>query len=209
MEENSALASRGLAVMVEQVSMFMTTDNTVISFFEQSAYDIEKPILARLSSSSTAMRQSCDASMVVQAIIDAIIDMAMPVTSCYADVLGDLELDVLKRPRARDTQELYIIAQEINKMYGLLNPIQTLVKTLRDRAKLSQKATAKEHLNPHKGIRISSETYPYLSDVVRIWNVVTLRGIRLTVSPVRSLYLSHGGLGVIEAISREHGSTDI
>ncbi|KAI0887570.1 uncharacterized protein GGS22DRAFT_186404 [Annulohypoxylon maeteangense] len=165
MEENSALSSRGLAVMVEQVSMFMTTDNTVISFFEQSADDVEKPILARLATPATVIRQSCNASMVIQAILDAIIDMAMPVTSCYADVLGDLELDVLNKPRAKDTQKLYIIVTEINKMFSLLNPIQTLVKALRDRAKLTRKATSNETQTPPNGITIASETYPYLSDV--------------------------------------------
>ncbi|KAI1096614.1 hypothetical protein F5B19DRAFT_437257 [Rostrohypoxylon terebratum] len=164
MEDHSVLAPRGLAVMVEQVSLFMTKD-TVISFFEQSADDVEKPILARLSSKSTVIRQSCCASMVVQAILDAIIDMAMPVTSCYADVLGDLELDVLQRPNTADTQKLYVIINDINKIFGLINPIQTLVKTLRDRAKLAQKAATQKSQNFHQGITISSITYPYLGDV--------------------------------------------
>ncbi|KAI2465992.1 hypothetical protein F4781DRAFT_424364 [Annulohypoxylon bovei var. microspora] len=166
MEEHSALAPRGLAVMVEQVSVFMTTDNTIISFFEQSANDVEKPILARLASSSTILRRSCATSMVMQAIIDAIIDMAIPVAACYADVLGDLELDVLKRPNVKDTQKLYIIISEINKMFGLVNPIQTLVKTLRDRAKLTQKAVATKELRDSLGgVTISSTSYPYLGDV--------------------------------------------
>ena len=36
MERHSALAAKGLAVNVEQVSIFLTSDNTVISFFEHS-----------------------------------------------------------------------------------------------------------------------------------------------------------------------------
>ncbi|KAI1143639.1 hypothetical protein F5Y05DRAFT_401037 [Hypoxylon sp. FL0543] len=166
MEKHSALASRGLAVMVEQVAMFITSDNTVIAFFEQSADDVEKPILDRLASPATILRQSCDASMVAQAIMDAIIDMAIPVTWCYADVLGDLELDVLTHPTVQHTKNLYILMTEINKIFNLFNPIQTLVNALRDhKTKLSQEAAAKELQNPSRGVIISPMTYTYLGDV--------------------------------------------
>lgn len=58
MEKNSALASRNLAVACEQVSMFITNDNSIISFFEQSAQDVEAPIIRRLQTSDTIIRQS-------------------------------------------------------------------------------------------------------------------------------------------------------
>jgi hypothetical protein len=57
MEKHSSLASRHLAVACEQVSMFITNDNTIISFFEQSAQDIEAPIIRRLQTSDTIIRQ--------------------------------------------------------------------------------------------------------------------------------------------------------
>lgn len=66
MEKHSALASKNLGVAVEQVSIFLTSDNTVISFFESSAEDIETPITARLSSQETILRRSSDASMLAQ-----------------------------------------------------------------------------------------------------------------------------------------------
>lgn len=66
MEEHSALASKGLGVAVEQVSIFLTSDNSVISFFESSAEDIELPIIDRLSSPETILRRCPDASMLVQ-----------------------------------------------------------------------------------------------------------------------------------------------
>ncbi|KAI5919276.1 hypothetical protein F4810DRAFT_511190 [Camillea tinctor] len=167
MEKNSALGSRGLAVVAEQVAMFITSDNTVIAFFEQSADDVEKPILARLGSPTTILRQSCDASMVAQAIIDAIIDMAIPVTACYSDVVGDLELDVLTHPSIRHTKNLYIIISEINKMYSFVNPIQALINTLRDhKTKLTKQEDVTRALqNPLGGVIISPLTYTYLGDV--------------------------------------------
>lgn len=66
MEKHSALASKNLGVGVEQVSVFLTSDNSVISFFESSAEDIETPIIARLSTRETILRRSCDASMLLQ-----------------------------------------------------------------------------------------------------------------------------------------------
>lgn len=47
MERHSSLASKGLAVSVEQVSMFLTADGTVISFFEHSADDVEYVVSPR------------------------------------------------------------------------------------------------------------------------------------------------------------------
>jgi hypothetical protein len=41
MEKHSSLAPKGMAVSVEQVAIFMTSDGTIISFFEFSADDIE------------------------------------------------------------------------------------------------------------------------------------------------------------------------
>jgi hypothetical protein len=177
MEKHSALATRGLAVMAEQVAMFITSDNTVIAFFEQSADDIEEPILARLQSPTTILRQSCDASMVAQAIIDAIIDMAIPVTACYSDIVGDLELDVLTHPSIKHTKRLYIIISEINKMFGLVNPIQALISSLRDhKTKLSQEAVSRELQNPLGGVIITPVTYTYLGDVVRLLLFYLMRG---------------------------------
>ncbi|KAI1114615.1 hypothetical protein F5Y14DRAFT_413957 [Nemania sp. NC0429] len=166
MEKHSALAARGLAVSAEQVAMFITSDNTVIAFFQQSADNVEEPILARLRSPTTILRKSCDASMVAQAIIDAIIDMAIPVTACYADIVGDLELDVLTHPSVKHTKNLYIIISEINKLFSFVNPIQALISSLRDhKTKLSQEVVSRELQNPGGGVIITSGAYIYLGDV--------------------------------------------
>ena len=95
MEEYSALATKGLAVSVEQVSIFLTANNTLVSFFENSAGDIEEPIMARLDIKDTLLRKSTDASMILQAIIDTVIDLAIPVSAAYQDSVDELELNVL------------------------------------------------------------------------------------------------------------------
>ncbi|KAK4119684.1 hypothetical protein N657DRAFT_684310 [Parathielavia appendiculata] len=167
MEKNSALSSRNLAVACEQVSMFITNDNTIISFFEQSAQDVEGPIIRRLQTTDTIIRQSCDASMVGQAIIDAIIDLAIPVAACYGDVIGDLELDVLNRPDMGHTKTLYILIAEINKILAFINPITSLINALRDhKADVSQDAVMAHLLDPNHGVIITPLTYTYLGDVL-------------------------------------------
>ena len=106
MENNSTLKEKGLAVSVEQVSIFLCDDNTVISFFEHSAKDIEEPILKRLNTFDTILKRSADGSLVVQAIIDAIIDLTIPVVTAYEDAIGDLELDVLTDPDVERSKSL-------------------------------------------------------------------------------------------------------
>ncbi|GKT51645.1 cobalt/magnesium transport protein corA [Colletotrichum spaethianum] len=174
METHSSLISRGLAVSAEQVAIFLTSDNTVISFFEMSAEDIERPITVRLGDPSTILRQSCDASLVVQAIIDAIIDLAIPLTAVYSDVIGDLELDVLTSPSIKQTRSLYICVSEINKMLSFLNPIDNLVNVLRDhRTELGQDEAARQLQNPASGVIVTPLTHTYLGDVLDHCVIIT------------------------------------
>ncbi|KAK2060483.1 magnesium and cobalt transporter cora [Colletotrichum caudatum] len=174
METHSSLISRGLAVSAEQVAIFLTSDNTVISFFEMSAEDIERPITVRLGDPSTILRQSCDASLVVQAIIDAIIDLAIPLTAVYSDVIGDLELDVLTSPSIKQTRSLYICVSEINKMLSFLNPIDNLVNVLRDhRTEMTQDEAARQLRNPASGVIVTPLTHTYLGDVLDHCVIIT------------------------------------
>ncbi|KAB5557839.1 hypothetical protein GE09DRAFT_1173023 [Coniochaeta sp. 2T2.1] len=167
MEEHSALASRDLAVAAEQVSIFIMNDNSIISFFEMSAEDIAQPIIRRLQTPDTILRQSCDASMIGQSIVDGIIDLAIPVAACYSDVIADLELDVLTRPNITHTKRLYVLITEISKMVSFINPITNLINALRDhKSDMAQDVAAKELQDPQTGVIITPMTYTYLGDVL-------------------------------------------
>lgn len=132
MERHASLASKGLCVTLEQVSVFLHADNTVTSFFETSADDIEAPIVRRLSSPETILRQSCDASMLLQAILDAVIDLAIPVTMAYQDAIGDLEMEVLTDPNIDQSKNLYILTSEIAILRNSMQPLMTVINALRD-----------------------------------------------------------------------------
>ncbi|KAJ5897965.1 hypothetical protein N7504_008253 [Penicillium tannophilum] len=132
MERHAVLAAKNLCVTLEQVSIFLNADNSVTSFFESSADDIEAPIVRRLSSPETILRQSCDASMLMQAILDAIIDLALPVTMAYQDAIGDLELEVLTDPDIDQSKSLYILTSEISVLRNSMQPIVAVINALRD-----------------------------------------------------------------------------
>ncbi|KKA27418.1 hypothetical protein TD95_002026 [Thielaviopsis punctulata] len=172
MEQHSSLAGRSLAVSAEQVSLFLTSDNTIISFFEVSADDIERPIIKRLGSPGTMLRQLCDASMVMQAVIDAMIDLAIPLTDIYTDVISDLELDVLTNPSIRLSRALYIIISEMNKMLSFFQPIDNIINVLRDH-KTEMPHQTESLQDPTTGIIISQNTAIYLGDVLDHCGIVT------------------------------------
>ena len=169
MEKNSALTKKRLAVAVEQVSIFLTADNCVVSFFEQSADDVEHPIISRLSSPDTVLRRSSDASMIVQALLDAIIDLAIPVTSAYQDAIDELELNVLTAPDIHSTSPLYILTSEISSFRANIAPIASLINALRDHK--SEAVGGGPGYNGHvtksstTSVTITPITHTYLGDV--------------------------------------------
>lgn len=132
MERHAVLRRKDIGVSMEQVSIFLCADNTVISFFEYSAHDVQTPIIHRLQSSGTILRQSADASMVAQAILDAIIDLAIPVTTAYQDAIGDLELAVLTDPDIHESNTLYILTSEIAILRNAIAPVVQLIGALKD-----------------------------------------------------------------------------
>jgi len=137
MQRHSTLLKTGYGVSMEQVSIFLTADNTVISFFEYSAQDVEVPIMRRLQSQNTILRQSCDASMLLQSILDTILDLAIPVTTAYQDAIGDLELAVLTDPDIHESTSLYILTSEIAVLRNAIAPVNQLIGSLKE-----HKATA-------------------------------------------------------------------
>lgn len=132
MEKHSALAKEELAVSVEQVSIFLLSDNCVISFFEHSADDVEDPIMKRLDSEETMLRRSCDASLLTQAIIDAIVDLSLPIRDAYNKSRKELQIDAMTNPNIKTSRALHIFGEEVDMLQNLFKPIVHLVNSLRD-----------------------------------------------------------------------------
>ena len=194
MERHASLASKGLCVTLEQVSIFLHADNTVTSFFETSADDIEAPIVRRLSSPETILRQSCDASMLLQAILDAIIDLAIPVTMAYQDAIGDLELGVLTDPDVDQSKSLYILTSEIAVLRNFMQPIVAVINALRDHR---SEPISTPGVGILKRTAVSSpfvpstdaETVPQTQNELTAPNLKSIGGSSITISSLCYTYL--------------------
>ncbi|KAE8350973.1 hypothetical protein BDV28DRAFT_150428 [Aspergillus coremiiformis] len=187
MERHAVLAAKGLSVALEQVSIFLHADNTVTSFFETSADDIESPIVKRLNSPETILRQSCDASMLVQAILDAIIDLAIPVTTAYQDAIGDLELDVLTDPDIDQSKDLYIMTSEISILRNSMQPIVTIINALRDHRSEPISTPGIGMLKGYFGSSNTSDTAPYIGTATP--NLKSVGGSSVSISTMCHTYL--------------------
>lgn len=86
--------------------------------------------------------------MLAQAILDAIIDLAIPVTVAYQDAIGDLELDVLTDPDITQSTTLYILTSEIAILRNAIAPIAQLIGALKD-----HKSDAKQITNAVNAVR--------------------------------------------------------
>ncbi|EME89675.1 uncharacterized protein MYCFIDRAFT_109892, partial [Pseudocercospora fijiensis CIRAD86] len=157
---------------VEQVSAFLTTDNTLITIFERSGNDILQPIMTRLRSSQTVVRSSNDASMLLQACIDAIVDLSLPIGKAVGEAFDDLEQDVLSRPTIGQSKQLHILRSGLTSFMENANAINILVRTLCDHGAVpgsgrsSNPSTIESLKNQAQtSIEISATTQIYLRDV--------------------------------------------
>ncbi|RMZ80789.1 hypothetical protein DV737_g2844, partial [Chaetothyriales sp. CBS 132003] len=179
MEKHSALAREGLVVSVEQVSIFLLSDNSIISFFEHSADDVLEPILERLRSSETILRRTVDASLLLQAIIDAIVDLAIPVKDAYNKARKELQIDAMTNPNIKTSRALHIFGEEIDMLQNLFKPIIALVNALRDHTIEPQAPTKRD-----KG----GEMVRKMSDFKRVARTQVRLVTNVTISPVAHVY---------------------
>ncbi|KAG5360249.1 Magnesium transport protein [Yarrowia sp. B02] len=130
------LSAQKRTVGMEQVSIFLVKgahgeEGTVISFFEHSAADVERRILARISSASTILRESCDASMLLQAILDGVVDLIIPIIITYQNKMADYESKVLQKPSLALSQNLHLLERDLCMLRSTIAPITTVVNSLR------------------------------------------------------------------------------
>lgn len=104
----------------------------------------------------------------MQGIIDAIIDLAIPVATAYQDAIGELELGVLTEAELRHTTSLYVLTSEISQFKSNISPIVNLVNALRDHKSEpidTPGLSGKPGTLNSSGVTISQMTQTYLGDV--------------------------------------------
>lgn len=126
--------AKSLAVGVEQVSLYLTTDGTVLSFFEHSAMEIERAILSRLSADYTILRETCKSSILFHSVLDANVDLLYPVVTAYTRILNEKEVEILTAalPDLQHTQELHLMLNELALLKNSILPVSSLITQLKD-----------------------------------------------------------------------------
>lgn len=171
LDDQRPLSYRNLLVGVEQCSFFLVSDSTVISFFESSGDDIDSAILSRISAEETIIRTSCDASILLQSIIDAIVDITYPVLTAYRKRLSEFELDILINPDLKHTQTLHLMSGELAKLRRTILPTSSMINQMKDFSKATKHPDSQKVL-PRLGPVNSSHslitplTEVYLADIV-------------------------------------------
>ncbi|KAI5370754.1 Putative Mg2+ transporter protein, CorA-like/Zinc transport protein ZntB [Septoria linicola] len=156
---------------VEQVSGFLTSDNTVITIFEHSGKDVLDPIMTRLRSTQTVVRSSNDPSMLLQAVIDAVVDLSLPIGKAVGEAFDDLEQAVLAKPTIGQSKQLHILRSGLTQLMENANAIGILVRTLCDHGSVPGTGRAEgPPISPPKeqvktSVEISPTTQIYLRDV--------------------------------------------
>jgi magnesium transporter len=121
------LSLEGGHLRSEQTSIFLG-HNTVLTFGE-SAVDVWNPVRQRLQARGSRLRSN-DASFLVHALIDAMIDNCFPILEQYGDRLEEVEVAVLERPSPAVIQEIHALKRELLLFRRAIWPMREVLNSL-------------------------------------------------------------------------------
>ncbi|GAA6052075.1 hypothetical protein JCM3770_006617 [Rhodotorula araucariae] len=134
-------------IHVEQLSIFLFRDGTVISVSQDAGYHHQLSLLfERLNSRDDILRESEDASFVLQALLDVTADDALEIVDEFREQLTTLESRVLTRPDMDDVRHLHILSSQLLLLKSTLTPMQLLLQSLRSQD--DAKAAAAARIDP-------------------------------------------------------------
>ncbi|MBW0493814.1 hypothetical protein O181_033529 [Austropuccinia psidii MF-1] len=114
-------------IHVEKLSVFLLRDGTLITIFSHDGSRTVLPLIARLKTMDTLLRSSADASMLLQALLDIIVDQALDVVEAFRSKLTSLEAKVLVSPDLDTVRHLHVLSGELLLLKRTLTPLSTLV----------------------------------------------------------------------------------
>jgi magnesium transporter len=130
----------------EQISIFLG-HKTVLTFQERRG-DVWDPIRQRIQSKGSRIRLN-DASFLVYALLDAIVDHCFPILENYSDRLEDLEEEVLANPQRTVINKIHRIKREMLLVRRAAWPMREVISFL--------------HREPHECM--SDVTRVYMRDI--------------------------------------------
>ena len=114
-------------ITVQQISMFLGK-HTVLTFL-QTPSDVWQPIRDRLARTGSRLRQM-DASFLVYALLDAIVDHGFPVLETYSDHLEDMESRVYDVRDESLIREVHALKHELMLLRRHFWPMRELIHQL-------------------------------------------------------------------------------
>ncbi|KAF9011183.1 hypothetical protein BDQ17DRAFT_1387629 [Cyathus striatus] len=115
----------------EPLFIFLMRDGTVISVRETPNLDYTEPIVARLHKENSVLRQSEDASLLVQSLLDLAVDRILEMMDEYQRKIHKLEHDILLSPSMNSVRALHILSGDLIMHKRTLDPIKTMLFGLR------------------------------------------------------------------------------
>jgi Mg2+ and Co2+ transporter CorA len=156
-------------VKIQPLCIFLVGDHTVISVSRGRSLEFTAPIRERLKHPDTGLRHNADASMLVQALLDLLVDRVFEVVDEYHSRILAVEHSVLLRPRMKHVRLLHILQGDLNQHKRTLEPVKTVAYGLRrydvDRTAANIPDAERDPTKPVKGF-MSHKSKIYLADVV-------------------------------------------
>jgi magnesium transporter len=111
----------------EQVSLFLGR-HTVLTF-QQTHGDVWNPIRQRINKTGSRLRTN-DASFLVYALLDALVDHFFPILEQYGEQLEQLESRILDHPDQRQIHDVHAVKRELLLLRREIWPMREMIQSL-------------------------------------------------------------------------------
>lgn len=165
-----ALHLDGDALVSTQVAIFL--GHTTVLTFQHADSGVWRPIHQRIEATGSRLRGN-DASFLVYALLDAIVDACFPIIDQYDDELEQLEADVLEDPGRRVLTQIQHIKRQLTALRSAVWPLREVVAALQRDPHECMSETTKVYLH---------DLYDHIVQVVEIIETYRERATDLTES---------------------------
>ncbi|MBP1625375.1 MAG: Magnesium and cobalt transport protein CorA [Acidobacteria bacterium] len=111
----------------EQISIFLG-HKTVLTF-QETRGDVWDPIRQRIQTKGSRLRIN-DASFLVYALVDAIVDHCFPILEHFGDLLEDLEDEVLSNPQRTIIGAIHKVKRDLLQLRRVAWPMREVISLL-------------------------------------------------------------------------------
>nr|XP_031861972.1 uncharacterized protein CI109_002385 [Kwoniella shandongensis]KAA5529044.1 hypothetical protein CI109_002385 [Kwoniella shandongensis] len=114
------------------LSIFMLRDGTLISMDAKPTREVLAPIYDRLSDEQSLLRRSGDVSMLAEAILDTVVDLAIEISQTFEAEILKLEASVLVDPQMETVRHLHVLSSQLIRLKRSLTPLLHVCYIVRD-----------------------------------------------------------------------------